>query len=171
MQPTVWQHLETFLRHLVPLLTSLALAVITVVPSDVAGMVRIGPLLVLTAVYYWSVHRPDLIGYGQVFLLGVAEDLLGGGPFGVATLTDLLVAAFVFSQGRFFQGKPFLVKWATFVPLAAVVVVIRLLIVSVLALRLLDGSSAFYAFLMTIAFYPVVAWLLGRLHIVFLRDA
>ena len=170
MHQALWHRLGTYGRGLRPLASGVALSLLMVTPSNIAGMVRIGPLLVVIAVYYWAVHRPDILGYGMVFLIGLSEDLLGGGPFGVATLTDLMIAGFVFWLHRFFIGKSFLIKWAVFIPIATAVVVVRLALTSLLAFEVLDGHSALYAFLMTVAFYPVTAWLLGGLNGFFLNE-
>ncbi len=164
------KHLVAVLQAGLPLTSAVLLALLSITPSTIQGLGRMGPLLVVIAVYYWAVHRPDVTAYGTVFLMGVCEDLLGGGAFGIATSTDLLVAGLVFSQGRFFVGKTFLIKWATFLPVIALVVVLRLLMTSLLALELVDGHAAFYGFLMTVAFYPLVAWLLAGIDEFFMSE-
>jgi rod shape-determining protein MreD len=171
MRPTIWQRLDLFSRHQVPLLVTLLLALVAVVPTHVPGLVRVGPLLTLISVYYWAVHRPDLMGYGAVFAIGLLEDLVAGTPLGAGALTLLLVQGIVASQAKFFYGKAFVVTWWAFIVIAGGAVLIRWLCISVVQGTLLGGDAALATYLMTVAFYPPVAWLLARTQMAFLRDA
>lgn len=170
MRPNLWQRLDIFVRHQVPLVLTLLLLLISVVPSHAAGLTRIGPMLALIAVYYWAIYRPDLLGTGAVFLIGVAQDLLTGTPPGVAALALLLTQAVVLSQYRFFNARSFAVTWWAFSVVAAGAMTIQWLAVSLVHGTLVDASAAFYGYLMTVAIYPVVGWLLARVQIAFLRD-
>lgn len=170
MRPSIWQRFDIFWRHQIPLLLALGLLLISVVPSHAAGLTRIGPMLALIAVYYWAIYRPDLMGYGPVFVIGVAEDLLTSTPPGVGALVLLLTQAVVLSQYRFFNARSFAVTWWAFGLVAGGAVLVKWLAVSLVYGTLVDGSAAFYGYLMTVAIYPVVGWLLARVQIAFLRD-
>lgn len=170
MRPTVWQRVDTLVRHQLPVLLTLLLLLISVVPTHVPGLVRIGPMLPLISVYFWAVHRPDLMGYGTVFAIGLLEDVVGGTPLGVGALSLLLVQGLVVSQYKFFYGKAFAVTWWAFILVAGGAVLVKWLCVSAIYGDVLDGEAALMAYLMTVAFYPPVAWLLARTQMAFLRD-
>lgn len=170
MRPTVWQRLDSFSRHLVPLTLTLLLVILAVIPTHAPGLVRIGPMLSLISVYYWTVHRPDLMGYGTAFTVGLLEDMLSGTPLGPGALSLLLTQAIVVSQYRFFNAKPFVATWWAFGLVAAGAAAVKWLMVSAVVGVLAEPEAPFYAYLMTVAFYPVVAWALARAQIVFLRD-
>jgi len=170
MRPTLWQRMDLTARHLLPVLLTLALLLLSMVPSHAPGMVRIGPMLTLAAVYYWAVNRPDLMGYGAVFTVGVVEDLLAGTPLGVSALTLLLVHFVVVNQYKFFYAKPFVVGWAAFVVVAGVAALVKWAAVGLLALVPVDPSATFHAYLMTVALYPMIGWLLARLQLLLLRE-
>ena len=55
-------------------------------------------------VYFWSLVRPDLMPPGAVFFLGLAEDLLSGGPPGVWAASFLICYAFLDRQRDAFAG-------------------------------------------------------------------
>jgi len=164
------QRFDGFLRNQIPFVLTLLLLLLAMVPSHAAGLTRIGPMLALIAVYYWAIYRPDLIGYGAVFIIGVVQDLLTGTPPGVAALALLLTHAVVISQYRFFNARSFAVTWWAFTLVAAGAMVVKWLAVSLVYGTLVDASAAFYSYLMTVAIYPVVGWLLARVQIAFLRD-
>jgi rod shape-determining protein MreD len=142
MRPTFWQRLDAFARHQVPVVVTLILMLITVIPSHTPGLGQIGPMLSLISVYYWAVYRPDLMGYGAVFAVGLLEDTIAGTPLGVGSLMLLLVHGAVVTQYKFFHGKSFAVS----------------------------GQAPLYAYLMTVALYPVIGWMLVRLHLFLVRD-
>lgn len=170
MRPTFWQRVDIFARHQIPLALTLGLVLVSVVPTHAAGLTRIGPMLSLIAVYYWAIYRPDLLRYGGVFVIGLMQDLLSGTPPGAGALSLLLTYGLVISQYKFFNAKPFAVTWWAFILVAAGATLVKWLAVSAVHGTLVDGDAAFYAYLMTVATYPVVGWLLARAQIMFLRD-
>ncbi len=170
MRPTFWQRLDAFARHQVPVVVTLVLMLVSVIPSHTAGLAQIGPLLSLISVYYWAVYRPDLLGYGAVFAIGLLEDTIGGTPLGVGSLMLLLVHAVVVTQYKFFHGKSFTVTWWAFVVVAAFASMVRWLCISALQGTFVSPQAPLYAYLMTVALYPVIGWLLVRLHYHLLRD-
>lgn len=170
MRPTFWQRLDIFARHLLPLAVTLLLVLLAAVPTHVPGLVRIGPMLTLIAVYYWGVHRPDLMGYGTVFMVGLFEDVLSGTPIGVGSLTLLATLAVVFTQHKFFRGKSFVVTWWAFVLVAAGAALLKWLLVSAVQADAADPAAALVSYLMTAAIYPLVAWLFARIQLAFLKE-
>lgn len=171
MRPTVWQRLDIMARHMAPLVATLALLLLSVSLPHVIGLTPIGPMLPLVAVYYWAIYRPDLMGHGSVFLIGVAQDLLSGTPPGVGALVLLLTHAAVIGQHRFFNARPFAVTWWAFALVAAGAILVNWLAVSLVYGQLVDAKAAVYAYLMTVAVYPVVGWVLARVQIALLKDA
>lgn len=169
MRPSLWNRLDVTARHQIPLVATLLLVAAVVLPH-IIGLTRIGPHLTLVAVYYWAIYRPDLLGYGSVFVVGVAHDLLAGTPPGVGALVLLLVHVAVIGQYRFFNGRPFVVTWWAFALVAAGAFGLTWLAASMVHGVLIDAKGPFYGYLMTVAVYPVVGWLLARLQIAFLRD-
>ena len=89
---------------LVPLFTGLLLVLIANTPiSLLAGLVP-APLLALVPVYFWCLVRPDLMTPIAVMAIGLAEDILSGGPPGVWTLAFVLTYALVARQRDSFAG-------------------------------------------------------------------
>lgn len=170
MRPTVWQRVDVLARHQLPVAVTLGLILISVVPSHVPDFVRIGPMLPLISVYYWAVYRPDLLGHGTVFALGLLDDVIAGTPLGAGSLSLLLVHELVVAQHRFFRRRSFTVVWSSFIAVAAGAAFIKWLGVSAIQGAMVSGGASFFSYLMTVALYPLVSWMLVRLHITFLRD-
>ena len=67
-------------------------------------------------IYYWVLKKPQILGYGFIFLAGIITDVILGLPIGISSLSFLtvaLVAAYI----RIVTVKiTLLVDWLTFIP-------------------------------------------------------
>ena len=43
-------------------------------------------------VYYWILKKPNILGYGFIFLSGIISDVVFGFPLGINALTLLIIA-------------------------------------------------------------------------------
>ena len=118
MTAAVWGYLDRGLRGLTPFVLTIGLVLISVLPIPVPGTGPITPALTLMAVYYWSVHRPDLLPIAATFIVGVVQDTLSGAPLGMTSLVLLSVQGVVMAQYRFFSGKTFMIEWWGFLIIA-----------------------------------------------------
>jgi rod shape-determining protein MreD len=84
---------------LLPLILALALVVLVNLPVSLTGRLFPAPILALAAVYYWVLVRPDLMPPGAVFIVGLLEDVLSGGPPGLWA-AGFLAAYFVADRQR-----------------------------------------------------------------------
>lgn len=119
------------------------------------------PFLTLIGVYYWSVFKPEFLPIWVVFILGVLQDILMGSPLGLMPLLLIVVQQFIFFQGRQFLERDFIFNWFVFVMLVIGFGIMSWGISSLYFRTLLDYWDVLGQILMTIAFYPVITWLLG----------
>ena len=67
-------------------------------------------------IYYWVLKRPQVLGYGFIFLSGIITDVVFGLPIGISALT-LLVVASVAAYVRVKTVKVSLFyDWMSFIP-------------------------------------------------------
>ena len=162
MKVTVWQRLDLVGRMLTPSLIVVALVIISVLPLHIPGYSPVIPSLVLMAVYYWVLHRPDLLPAVAVFFIGILHDILTGGPLGVQA-SILLVAYWVTgSQRGLFLEKSFLVVWWGFMMIAAGAAIMQWILMSLIFGTLIVPQPAVFAYLLTVATYPLFAWAFAR---------
>lgn len=145
----------------VPFLTILMLIILMVLPYNIALISDIMPFLTLIAVYYWSVFKPEFLPIWVVFVLGALQDILMGSPLGLMPLLLIIVQQFIFFQGRQFLERDFIFNWVVFVMLVFGFGIASWAITSLYFRALLDYWDVLGQILMTIAFYPVITWLLG----------
>jgi rod shape-determining protein MreD len=66
-----------------PFTICLSLVVLVNLPVSLTARLLPAPALALAAMYYWVLVRPDLMPPVAVFVIGLFEDLLSGGPPGL----------------------------------------------------------------------------------------
>jgi rod shape-determining protein MreD len=163
MQPGVLKQMDHAARRLVPFGVTLTLMLFAMTPTYVSGMSHITPMYAFMAVYFWSIYRPDLLGYGTVFAIGIMEDLLAGTPLGSSALMLLICQRVVLRQQKFFNSRPFILIWVAFALLTLGAIFLRWLCVGLAsASGFTPFSAAIGCYFMTVALYPIVAWLLAK---------
>lgn len=158
------QRLDAWARYMTPAALTLLLALISVLPVQIPGFAVVGPGLVLMAVYYWAIYRPEVLPFALVFLLGLFHDTLTGSPLGLSALIYMLAYGLVAGQRRFFLGKSFGVVWWGFMLVAAAAESLRWLLVSIYFGVPVSPTPGMFAYLMTVAFYPLGTLAMAAVH-------
>lgn len=170
MKLTFGQRLDFYTRNSLPVLVTLLLVLINVIPLHVPGLSRIVPILPLMAVYQWAVYRPNLMPPLAVFFIGLTYDILSGTPLGVNALVFLAVYGVVVYQQRFFTGKSFTIVWMGFGIVALGASVLSWAIVSILSASLVEPRAAVFQYILNFGFFPLLAWVFLRCQNAFLRN-
>lgn len=169
MKPSLLHRLDSSIRHMVPLATTIAMLLLMVVPSRVPGFAPVVPAFLLMAVYYWAIFRPDLLPGWVAFVVGLIYDAVAGLPLGVTALVLLLTHGVVASQRRFFLGNTFIVAWSAFAMVAAAAALTTMALVWAAAGRASGGERLVVQYLLTLLLYPPMASILARAQVAFLR--
>lgn len=156
------QRLDKLTRNLTPVVISLLLITLSVVPVQIPFYGTVAANLGVMAVFYWVIYRPDLLPPAAAFLLGLWQDILFGTALGVYALVFLVVHTVLVAQRRFFQGKSFVVVWWAFAIVASLASLLAWLLVVVLNGAWIAPTPAVFQFLLTLALYPFVTWILAR---------
>lgn len=166
MQSTLLQSVDMSARKALPAALTLLLLLLALTPTHLPGLSPVMPMFALMAVYFWSIYRPELLGYGAVFGFGLLEDLLTATPIGSTALVFLLTQWIVLRQQKFFNAKPFAVTWFAFVFVAAGAALIRWTAVGIVsASGFTPAGPILVSCLITVALYPPVAWLLAKTQV------
>ena len=144
------------LRATIPGLTLLLCIFVASVPMGLPYLSDVTPFLSLMAVYYWSIYRPDLIPAVVVFLAGLLQDVLTGGPVGLLALVLVLVHGIGVSQRGVFLGKSFQVEWWGFGLVTVGAILFAWIAASIYFTTLIDSRAFLVQGMLTIAIYPLV---------------
>jgi rod shape-determining protein MreD len=169
LKGTLWHRLDQAARAMSPFAITILLIMAGALPQRSPEVAPVIPALAMASVYYWSVFRPDLMPPWVIFLIGLFQDLLGGGPIGVQILGLLLIHVLVETQRRFFAHATFAMLWIVFAFFAAGVEFLIWILSSLLLETLVDPSAVLLQYFATVAAYPLLSWLFGRAQQAFLR--
>lgn len=166
----IWHRIDQTGRNLLPFAVTVAMMLVAMVPIRLPGFSMVAPPLTLIAVFYWAIHRPDLLRPSVVFLVGLLQDLLSGAPLGMTPLVFTLCYWVLITQRRFFLGGSFAMLWWGFALVAAGVAAVQWAAYSVIEVTLLDARPALFQALVAIAIFPAPAWILMRVQRAFLNE-
>lgn len=167
MNPTLAQRLDRLARNRLPIVFGVVCVLLSVTPLYLPGYGMIGAHFAMMVVFYWAVHRPDLMSPVSAFALGLLLDILTGSPHGLNALVLVLVRAVGVSQGRVFRGKSFMVLWWGFALVALGAAIVIWALSAALALAPVNPRPALFQAGMTAALFPFLgglfAWTQQRL--------
>ena len=147
--------------------------------SVINNLLRLGPLLVLfisvlnemdlnyikifafnfpfILIFYWSLRKTELMGYGFIFLAGLINDVVTGFPIGVSSFNYLLICGFA-AYLRTITLRPSMVKdWFFFLFTILVVNSLSYSVLNVFFSIDLNYKNLFYNIFFTFIFYIVIA--------------
>lgn len=162
MNSIAWRRFGVRLRLLTPVALTLAAVFVSIVPVGIPGLPEVTPFFTLMAVYHWSIYRPELLPAPAVFILGLVQDGLTGGPLGLFALILVVVYGLVSMQRRTFLGKSFQVEWFGFSLVVFGVTLVSWLISCVYFTTLVDPRLVVLQGILTLAIYPCIVWIFAR---------
>lgn len=160
MKGSLWQWLDLWARRTLPAGLSLFFVLLAVLPVPVPGYSSIVPMLVLASVFFWAVHQPRLLPPMIIFVIGLVQDILSGAPMGAGTVVLLSAYGITVLQRRFFHNRSFVQVWAGFALVALGAGALGWLLTVLVGGPFLPPRAAAFQFILTLAVYPLVTWVL-----------
>jgi rod shape-determining protein MreD len=171
MSVPFWHRLDQLARRFFPFALTLALLLASLVPVPLPAYSSVTPSFMVMAIYFWSLHRPDLMPPSAVFAIGLLQDILTGGIIGVSPIVLLALSFATASQRRFLGGALFVTVWAGFVVNAAAAAILTWGLNTLAAGAMFDPRPALFQYLLTVGLYPSLGWVLARAQRAVLRPA
>jgi rod shape-determining protein MreD len=165
--------LALLLRRAIPFMTLLAAGLLDVLPLPSTSPQSLAPLTSVTVVFFWAIHRPELMTPGLAVVAGLLVDALAGLPLGLTALTLLVTRTIAAAPEAALRDRPALLLWGAFLLVATAALGLRWLVASAFWAHLFALRPVLFELALTVAVYPLVAGLLGRLgrHLPVLRRA
>jgi rod shape-determining protein MreD len=142
--------------RLTPILVALGLVLIANLPISFTGGLLPAPVLALPAIYFWALARPALMPPYAVLAIGIAEDLLSGGPPGLWA-TGFLAGYLLIERHRKnlaeFDGPGNLFAFTGVMLVSAATAYV---LASAIYLRLLPVAPLLLESIVTVALYPLL---------------
>ena len=161
--------LDLAARHAAPGAVTMILVLVGVTPTHLPYYSAIAPMLPLASIYYWGVHRPDLMPMWLIFTIGLLHDVLTDSPIGLHAAILLLCQWVLLRQRRFLVGRPFVVLWGGYAAVAVGVSLVEWIGTGLCDLAVAPARPVLVRTVLTIALFPPLAWLFIQVHRGFLR--
>ena len=148
--------IEKMLWQCAPGLLALICVLISLIPFGLVTHWLVFPALTLTAIYFWAINQPSLLPPIVIFMIGLLQDFLSGGPIGLWAFVYLVAFAAVLSQRNILHAQPFPMLWAGFLMMALMVGVILWLVGSFYYSQALNVVPIMLQVVVTALVYPVM---------------
>jgi rod shape-determining protein MreD len=145
-----------------PMVASLGASIVFAVPLRVMGFQAPEPVFAMVPAFVWALARPSIVPPVALVLLGLALDLLWGGPLGLWPLCLLAAYALVFAARRILSGQEFVALWGVFAAACAVAFIVGLGLMTVRSGRVPSLLGVWLQFLVTAALFPFAWGLIER---------
>ncbi|MEE2654941.1 MAG: rod shape-determining protein MreD [Pseudomonadota bacterium] len=164
MTSTLSHRLDAIARKFIPAAMGVFFVLISTVPFYIPGFGTVSPNFVLIAVFFWAIHRVELISSVTVFFIGLLLDILVGSPPGINAAVLVLVRTLSAMQSRVFRGKSFLVLWWGFSLVAFCVGFVTWGLNAIYTMTLMDPLPIIFQMIMTVTVFPFLAWGFAKMH-------
>jgi rod shape-determining protein MreD len=155
---------ERWYTQVAPLATVFAAILLDLLWIPVPGFNAVAPAFPFMAVYCWAVWRPQSLPYSGVFVAGLLEDLIRGTPLGTGALALLAVQGFVWAQQRLLRTRSFEVLWLGFAVTALIAAAATWGAIAFAYRTVLSPWPGGMQYLLTVAAFPALAFLLMRIE-------
>ena len=116
------------------------------------------PAIALIPLYYWTIHRPELLPPVIVFLLGLAQDFATAGPVGLWAVVYLITYAVTLSQRAEIEGMPMRFAWAAFAGVTLLGLLVGWFGASIYNGGFLSAVPMALQAVITAALFPILGW-------------
>ncbi len=164
MKIGIANQMDIWARQAMPVVTILVLILLARTPFSLAMFPDIAAGVTVMAVFYWTIYRPDLLPPAIVFVIGLIQDILTGGPIGLLAFVFLVIHGATLSQRTIFIGKPFSLAWLGFGVILAVALLLTWLFTCLLSASFVLMPNLLVPYVATVTSFPLVAWLFVRMH-------
>ena len=152
------------LSALVPILCGFLAVLISNLPLSLTNGLVPAPLLGLMPIYFWCLVRPFLMTPAAVFVIGVLEDIMAGGPPGVWTLSFVITYAVIDRQRDAFAGLSGLVAVLGFATAALIACACAYFIIALYYWHIPPVAPIVAELAVTVLFYIPGALIIGFIH-------
>jgi rod shape-determining protein MreD len=146
-----------------PMATVVGAILLSLLWVPIPGFNAVAPAFPFIAVYCWGIWRPESLPYSAIFAAGLFEDLLRGTPLGTGSLSLLAVQGFVWAQQQLLRSRSFEVLWLGFGVTALIGAAVTWCAIAFSYRMSLSPWPGAMQYVLTLAVFPPLAFLLMRL--------
>lgn len=162
--PTPAARAGRIVMTVVPFIMAVICVLLSFVPVGRIFGSSVTPAFAFMAIYYWGVVRPEMFPPVAVFAVGLILDLMSGGPIGLWAFVYVATYALVITQRFMLVNAPFSAFWFGFILASLFAAFISWIAASFFFGGLVAFSPIFWHMAVTIAVFPLFAFIFGRVQ-------
>ena len=121
-------------------------------------------------IFYWVLKKPDRIGYGLIFLVGIINDVVQNFPIGISSINYLIlcvIASFVRTRTLV---PSLLYDWILFLAAVLIVSSVNYTILTVIFDYPIKYGTLMSSSFITFMIYPILSKLFNQLSIIEMKE-
>ncbi len=125
---------------------------------------------IYVVIFYWVIKKPDRLGYGLIFLIGIINDVVQNFPIGISSINYLVLCAIAsFIRARTLVPS-LLYDWILFLVAILIVSSVNYTILTIVFSYPIKYGSLMLSSFITFLIYPILSKLFNRLNIIEMRE-
>lgn len=153
MNVPIFSLMTNWLGGRMPVVIGIIATLIAVIPLHLPGGLQVAPLYPLMVVFFWGMHRGDLMTPGRIFFIGLLFDLLSGAPLGLWSLIFLACHAVALVLRDLF-GRALRTSWAVFAITCITASVLAWSMLSIYEWTLINPAPFAVQCMVSVGLYP-----------------
>ena len=121
-------------------------------------------------VFYWVLTKPDRLGYGLIFLIGIINDVVQNFPIGISSINYLLLCAIAaFIRARTLMPS-LLYDWVFFLIAILIITSVNFTILTIIFNYPIKYGILMFSSFITFLIYPALSKLFDKITLIELRE-
>ena len=121
-------------------------------------------------IFYWVLKKPDRLGYGLIFLIGIINDVVQNFPIGISSINYLLLCAIAaFMRSRTLMPS-LLYNWVFFLIAILIVTSVNFMVLTIIFDYPIKYGTLMFSSFITFLIYPVLSKLFDQITLIDLRE-
>ena len=120
-------------------------------------------------IFYWVLKKPDRLGYGLIFLIGIINDVVQNFPIGISSINYLLLCAIAaFIRTRTLMPS-LLYDWVFFLIAILIVTSVNFMVLTTIFDYPIKYGTLMFSSFITFLIYPVLSKLFDQITLIDFR--
>jgi rod shape-determining protein MreD len=158
-----------YLKLLLPKVLAILFIFLSYVPVGLFGLDSFFPAADIMLIYYWCVHRPQVMRSWFIFSIGLLKDILSGAPLGANSLSYLILRGLSLYKGESLR-RSFILMWQGFAIFLAIILLLKWFIFAFVFEKAPGINAAVMQFLLSVFVYPLFHSLFNILNLTLPRN-
>ncbi len=164
MPSQLLQRLDHGARLTLPFITTALCTLLGVIAWPLPHFGMVAPPLALMALYYWTIHRPDLFHPSMAFAIGLLNDVVNFLPLGLSAFLFVAAHQIILRRRRLFASHSFFMIWSGFILTVLGVMMSEWIFLCLIRWQSVPILPVLAQMTLAMVFFPIPCWLFIKMQ-------